>query len=140
MTNPRTLRLLAILGPVLLGAACSTTRRYPVVPPPVKFVSSTPFMVHVRARADTAANSCQALRITGTVTSMENDTLEFASVTSDQRPRGASDCLAGRPGFVVLSSAPDLQGETTVVQKVHPIHVLAFIGFTAFVTFLSIIG
>ncbi|MCC7002928.1 MAG: hypothetical protein IT357_12295 [Gemmatimonadaceae bacterium] len=101
------------LTAMLLLAGCATTRRYPVTASlPVRLVSPTPFLVHVRARADTAATSCAVLRLTGSVSAVRRDTMEFASVWSDQRPRDADDCLQGRPGFLVLSSAPDLQGET----------------------------
>ncbi|MCC7002929.1 MAG: hypothetical protein IT357_12300 [Gemmatimonadaceae bacterium] len=137
MTSPRAFRRLVLLGSALLVSACATTRRYPVTPLPVQLVSPTPFLVHVRARADTAANSCQVLRITGTVSSMEGDTLEFARVWSDRRPRGASDCLEGRPGFVVRSSAPDVRGETTVVPAGSKSLFAAFVLFTALLTFLA---
>lgn len=137
MTSPRAFHRLAILGPVVLISACATTRRYQVTPLPVQLVSPTPFLVHVRARADTAANFCQVLRITGTVSSMEGDTLEFARVWSDRRPRGASDCLEGRPGFVVRSSAPDVRGETTVVPSGSKSLFAAFVLFTALLTLLA---
>lgn len=140
MTRRSALLRLAILGPVLLSAACSTTRRYPVTPLPVTLVSATPFMVHVRARADTAANACQVLRIRGTVSSMQGDTLEFARVWSERRPRGASDCLAGRPGFVVRSSAPDLQGETTVVPAEKKSIFAGYVLITALITIVAIMG
>jgi hypothetical protein len=140
MTSRPALLRLAVLVPVLLGAACSTTRRYPVTPLPVKLVSSTPFMVHVRERADTAANSCQVFRITGTVSSMQGDTLEFARVWSIHQPRGASDCLQGRPGFVVRSSAPDLQGETTVVPAEQKSMFVGYVVITALITLLAIAG
>ena len=140
MTRRSALLRLAILGPVLLSAACSTTRRYPVTPLPVKLVSATPFMVHVRARGDTATNSCQVLRIRGTVSSMQGDTLEFARVWSERQPRGASDCLQGRPGFVVRSSVPDLQGETTVVPAEKKSLFFGYVFMTALVTLVAITG
>lgn len=140
MTCRSALLRLAILGPVLLSAACSTTRRYPATPLPVTLVSATPFMVHVRARADTAANACQVLRISGTVSAMQGDTLEFARVWSDRRPQGASDCLQGRPGFVVRSSVPDLQGETTVVPAEQKRLFVGYVLITALVTLVALAG
>jgi len=113
MATQRALHRLVALTALLLGAGCATTRRYPATETlPVRLVSRTPFPVHVRARADTSATSCQVLHITGTVSAVRGDTMEFASVWSDRRPREAEDCLQGRPGYLVLSSAPDLQGET----------------------------
>lgn len=113
MAKHRAIHRLVGLTALLLFTACATTRRYPATESlPVRLVSPKPFPVHVRARADTSATSCQVLRITGTVSAVRGDTMEFASVWSDRRPREAEDCLQGRPGFLVLSSAPDLQGET----------------------------
>lgn len=111
MTKLRAFSDITILGCLLLLGGCATARRQPVLPLPVRLVSPTPFFAHVRARADTAATYCQVLRISGTVAEVRGDTLEFATVASDLRPRGAADCLAGRAGFVVLSSAPALQAE-----------------------------
>jgi hypothetical protein len=111
MTNLRSIGENTILGCLLFLGGCATARRQPVLPIPARLVSPSPFVAHVRARADTAATSCQVLRISGTVAAVRGDTLEFTAVTSDQRPRGAADCLKGRAGFVVLSSAPGLQAE-----------------------------
>ncbi len=111
MTKLRAMCGTMIVGCVLLLSGCATARRQPVVPLPVRLVSPTPFLAHVRARADTAATYCQVLRISGTVAAVRGDTLELAAVVSDRQPRGAADCLQGRAGFVVLSSAPALQAE-----------------------------
>ena len=102
----------AISVALLVSVGCATTHRHPVLPLPVRLASPTPFFAHVRARADTAANYCSVLRISGTVAVVRGDTLEFAALHGERRPNGASDCLAGRPAFVVLSSAPELQAVT----------------------------
>ncbi len=125
---------------LLLSSGCATTRRHPVVPLPVRLVSPTPFFAHVRARADTAATYCQVLRISGTVAAVRGDTLEFAAVASDLRPRGAADCLEGRAGFVVLSSAPGLQAETAIVRNGRTVGlVLLVVPLTAFLTLAALI-
>jgi hypothetical protein len=111
MTRSFALLRLASVAALLLVSACATTRRYPAESLPVRLVSSTPFAVHLRARPDTAASSCEVLRITGTVEAVLGDTMAFTRVWSDVRPGTGGDCLAGRPGFVLLSSAPNLQGE-----------------------------
>lgn len=113
---PRVVRI-ALLGLLVLGEGCVTTRLHPVVPIPVRLVSPTPFFAHVRARADTAATFCAVKGITGTVAQQRGDTLEFAALWSDKRPRWSADCLEGRPGYVVLSSAPDVQAVTTIVPR-----------------------
>ena len=126
---------------LLLSSGCATTRRHPVVPLPVRLISPTPFFAHVRARADTAATYCQVLRIAGTVAAVRGDTLEFTAVASDLRPRGAADCLEGRAGFVVLSSAPDLQAETTIVRNGRTFGLVLFlVPFTALLSLFVIIG
>ena len=117
MAKGRAIVRLALLGALTLGAGCVTTRRYPVVPLPVQLVSPTPFFAHVRTRADTAAPYCAVLRITGTVAEVRGDTIEFTAVWSDRRPRWAGDCLEGRPGYVVLSTAPAVRAETTIAPR-----------------------
>jgi hypothetical protein len=118
MTRPFARLRLASLFALLLCSGCATTRRYPAESLPVRLVSPKPFAVHLRARPDTAASSCQVLRITGTVGAVRGDTLEFSRVWSDLRPSYGADCLAGRPGYVLLSSAPDLQGEIGTAHNV----------------------
>lgn len=107
----------ALIASLLLLSGCATARRHPVVPLPVRLVSPEPFVAHVRARADTAATECAVLRVTGTVAAVRGDTLEFAALWSDRRPRRAVDCLKGRAGYIVLSSAPALHAETTIVRN-----------------------
>lgn len=141
MTNRRANGRLAILGFLLFCSGCVTTRRHPVVPLPVRLVSRTPFFAHVRARADTAATSCQVLRISGTVTEVRGDTLEFSAVSTERRPRGAADCLEGRAGFVVLSGAPALQAETTILRKGRTVLLVAFlVPISAIVVVFGMIG
>jgi hypothetical protein len=110
MTHHRFIGI-AILGSLLLSSACATTQRHAVTPLPVRLLSPTPFRVHVRAPGDAAVTSCEVLRISGTVAAVRGDTIEFAAVTSDLLPRGTSDCLQGRAGFVVVSQAPALRTE-----------------------------
>lgn len=141
MAKPRALARLVSLSALLLFSGCATTRRYQATESlPVRLVSPTPFLVRLRARADTAANFCQALRVTGTVTSMQGDTLEFARVWSDRRPRGASDCLEGRPGFLLRSSAPDLQGETTVVPSGGKRYYVGYVLLAGLLTLFALSG
>ncbi len=109
--------VIAIVSSLLLLGGCAVSRRHPVVPLPVRLVSPKPFVAHVRARADTAATSCPVLRVTGTVAAVRGDTVEFAALRSDRRPRRAVDCLQGRAGYIVLSAAPDLRAETTIVRN-----------------------
>ena len=140
MTKLRALGRITILATLLLSTGCATTRKHPVMPLPVRLVSPTPFFAHVRARADTAATYCQVLRISGTVAEVRGDTLEFAAVASDLRPRGAADCLEGRAGFVVLSSAPGLQAEKTIVRNWRTAGLVLFlVPFTAVLTLVALI-
>ena len=139
MTNRRANGRLAILGFLLVCSGCVTTRRHPVVPLPVRLVSPTPFFAHVRARADTAATSCQVLRISGTVAEVRGDTLEFSAVSTERQPRGSADCLEGRAGFVVLSGAPALQAETTIRRNGRTVLlVVVLVPFTAFLFLLGV--
>lgn len=111
MTHHHSIRKFAIVGSLLLSSACATTQRHAVTPLPVRLLSPTPFRVHVRAPDDAVVASCEVLRISGTVAAVRGDTIEFTAVTSDLLPRGASDCLQGRAGFVVVSQAPALRTE-----------------------------
>lgn len=117
MHTRRVKDIIAIVSSLLLLGGCAVSRRHPVVPLPVRLVSPKPFVAHVRARADTAATSCPVLRVTGTVAVVRGDTVEFAALRSDRRPRRAVDCLQGRAGYIVLSAAPDLRAETTMVRN-----------------------
>lgn len=125
----------------LLAIGCATTRRDPPLPLPARFVSPTPFLAHVRARADTAATNCQVLRIEGKVAMVRGDTLEFSELHAERQPNGAADCLAGRPAYVVVSSAPDLQAETSRANSAMTISLFVFIvPFTALVTLIALLG
>ena len=137
----RTLRGLLICGGVLLVGGCATVRRQPVLPLPIRLVSPTPFLAHVRARADTAATYCQVLRISGTVAEVRGDTLELTSVVTDRQPRGAADCLQGRAGFVVLSSAPALQAEVGRASSGRTVAlVLLLTSLSALLAFFAMLG
>jgi len=128
-------------GCVLLLGGCATVRRQPVVPLPIRLASPTPFLVHVRARADTAATYCQVLRISGTVAAVRGDTIEFAAVVSHRQPRGAADCLEGRAAFVVLSSAPALQAEVVRESTGRTVAlVLILVPLSALITLYAIVA
>lgn len=116
MHRHRVKHIIAIVASLLFLGGCAVSRRHPVVPLPVRLVSPEPFVAHVRARGDTAATSCPVLRVTGTVEAVRGDTVEFAALRSDLRPRRAVDCLQGRAGYIVLSAAPDLRAETTIAR------------------------
>lgn len=109
-----------LLLPAALALAfatgCASRRLEPVVPMPVNIVSRQPFAVHVAATATTPANWCYHTRVRAKIADVRSDTMFFASVHSERRPMTSSDCVAGGPGFLVLSSAPDARVEVARVD------------------------